>query len=171
MDEDTLLWENRPLEHWIETRRHQDGHKRWEAVDAIRHIAAPEISVPYMIDTLRNDSYWRARALAAHAVFDLVAGMNWDDPPQPDQNERDDATLEHRIFLQTVFALAPTIVIALAEALRDEDHHVRMNAVFALREMGRIATPAIPSLKEALDHQDVELREAAQTALDCIERA
>ena len=59
-------------EYWLRTRLSGDDEARWEAIDAIRHICAPDVSVLLFVDTLRKDSYWRARALAAHASYDLA---------------------------------------------------------------------------------------------------
>lgn len=62
-------------------RLDRDDETRWEAVDVIRHICEPASSVPLLLDSLANDRYPRARALAAHALFDLaidrVGGVNW----------------------------------------------------------------------------------------------
>lgn len=59
------------LDEWLRVRCCGDDDTRWEAIDAVRHICAPDDSIPLLLDTLRNDTYWRARALAAHALYDL----------------------------------------------------------------------------------------------------
>lgn len=62
----------RPAEYWLHARLSGDDEARWEAIDAIRHICPPDESVRLFLDTLHTDSYWRARALAAHALYDLA---------------------------------------------------------------------------------------------------
>jgi hypothetical protein len=73
----------RGFNYWLQIRLSGDDEQRWEAVDAIRHICHPDTSIPLFLDTLRNDAYWRARALAAHALYDLIAG------PHPDSRVAD----------------------------------------------------------------------------------
>src|SRR4051812_22130054 len=65
-------WNGRPASHWIEMLSHPEDEMRWRAVDALRHIAPPSESSRFLLDTLRRDSYWRARALAAHALYDMA---------------------------------------------------------------------------------------------------
>lgn len=72
MSTDDLSFHGQPAGYWLRTRLSGDDEARWEAIDAIRHICAPEDSIPLFLDTLRNDQYWRARALAAHALYDLA---------------------------------------------------------------------------------------------------
>jgi HEAT repeat protein len=72
MNTEEFLFRRRPAEHWLRLRTEGDDEARWEAIDAIRHLCAPDVGVPLFIDTLKHDSYWRARALAAHALFDLA---------------------------------------------------------------------------------------------------
>jgi HEAT repeat protein len=82
MSTELPTFNGQPADHWIRARLQGDDEVRWEAVDAIRHLCSPDISIPLFLDTLRNDGYWRARALAAHALFDLamdrpdVAGLD-----------------------------------------------------------------------------------------------
>lgn len=79
MEEPTFR--RRSIEYWLVARLDSDDETRWEAVDAIRHICDPASSVPLLLDSLVNDRYPRARALAAHALFDLaidrVEGLDW----------------------------------------------------------------------------------------------
>lgn len=67
-----LSFNGRPVVYWLRTRLSGDDEARWEAIDAIRHICTPDDSIPLFLDTLQNDSYWGARALAAHALYDLA---------------------------------------------------------------------------------------------------
>ena len=73
----------RDIAHWLGVRLSGEDEARWEAVDAIRHLCGPETSVPLLLDTLLKDQYWRARCLAAHALFDLAMDreeeVNWTD--------------------------------------------------------------------------------------------
>jgi len=61
-----------PVEYWFNLRMQGNDEERWNAVDAIRHVCEPTISVPLMLDTIKTDSYSRARGLAAHALYDLA---------------------------------------------------------------------------------------------------
>ena len=69
---DEFLFRGQPSSHWLRVRLSGDDEARWEAIDAIRHVCLPDESIPLLLDTLRNDQYWRARALAAHALCDLA---------------------------------------------------------------------------------------------------
>lgn len=70
--DDSPRFHGHPIEYWLEIRLSGEDEERWEAVDAIRHLCSPATSIPLILATLREDPYWRARALAAHAIFDLV---------------------------------------------------------------------------------------------------
>lgn len=78
-----LTFHGRDFDDWSRIRLSGGDEERWEAIDAIRHICSPETSIPLLLDTLHNDTYWRARGLAAHALFDLVAC------PEPDSRVAD----------------------------------------------------------------------------------
>ena len=67
-----LSFHGHAAEYWFRKRLGGGDEERWEAIDAIRHSCASQDSVPLFLDTLQNDSYWRARALAAHALYDLA---------------------------------------------------------------------------------------------------
>jgi HEAT repeat protein len=107
MADDADLWNGHPASYWIKMLEHPDGTVRWKTIDALRHIARPEQSVPLFATALRRDSDWRVRALAAHAVYDLAF----------------DADLR---------PLLRQAIIPLADALSDDSSHVRLNAARAL---------------------------------------
>jgi hypothetical protein len=65
-------FDGKPQEHWLRSRLTGDDETRWKAIDAIRHICVPSVSIPLFFDTLRTDPFWRARALAAHALCDIA---------------------------------------------------------------------------------------------------
>jgi hypothetical protein len=69
---DEPTFNNHLVDYWLRARLNSDDETRWEAIDAIRHICVPEVSIPLFLDTLSNDTYARARALAAHALYDLA---------------------------------------------------------------------------------------------------
>src|SRR5262249_60237498 len=119
--------------YWIEMLDHPDGEVRWEAIDALRHIARPEQTVPLFARALRRDSDWHVRALAAHAVYDLA-------------------------FEEDLRPLLRQAVIPLAEALKDQSPDVALNAAHALGLLGSVASAAIPALRQALDQGDDRLR-------------
>jgi HEAT repeat protein len=137
---DVVSWNGQPLSYWLDALGAADGEKRWQAVDALRHIADPMETVPLFIAALQHDSFWRTRALAAHALYDMA----FDAELRP---------LLHPVALQ------------IAGALKDESPHVRLNAAFALETLGPGAKEAIPALREAADNGDDELRRAANAAL------
>ncbi|WP_428307640.1 hypothetical protein [Lacipirellula sp.] len=70
--DDSPQFHGHPIAYWLEKRLSGDDEERWEVIDAIRHLCYPATSIPLFLATLREDSYSRARALAAHAIFDLV---------------------------------------------------------------------------------------------------
>jgi hypothetical protein len=72
MSDDSPQFHGHSIDYWLDKRLTGDDEARWEAIDAIRHLCAPMTSVPLFLETLRTDGYWRARALAAHGIFDLV---------------------------------------------------------------------------------------------------
>jgi hypothetical protein len=72
MSDNAARFHGHPIDYWLDKRLTGDDEERWEAVDAIRHLCSPAASIALFVATLRKDGYWRARALAAHAIFDLV---------------------------------------------------------------------------------------------------
>lgn len=72
MSDEPPLFHRHTIDYWLDKRLTGDDEERWEAIDGIRHLSLPETGIPLFLKTLRKDAYWRARALAAHAVFDLV---------------------------------------------------------------------------------------------------
>ena len=72
MSDQPSLFHRHTLEYWLDKRLSGDDEERWEAIDGIRHLTLPAFGIPLFLETLRNDPYWRARALGAHALFDLV---------------------------------------------------------------------------------------------------
>jgi len=139
MENTAPLWGGLPLEHWVRTLREGHDEDRWRAVDAVRHIAQPSESVTLFIEAL-NDRYWRARGLAAHALYDLA----FEDEYVP-------------LLLQAV--------IPLANALSDESSDVSLQAAYTLELLGSAAKTALPQLQEAVESGGDELREAATNAI------
>ena len=72
MSDEPSKFHGHQIGYWLDKHLTGDDEERWEAVDAIRHLCAPTTSIPLFLETLRDDDYWRARGLAAHAIFDLV---------------------------------------------------------------------------------------------------
>jgi HEAT repeat protein len=143
MADDAVLWKGHSAYHWIEMLDHADGEVRWHVIDALRHIARPEQTVPLFATALRRDSDWHVRALAAHAVYDLA-------------------------FEEDLRTLLRRAIIPLAEALKDESPDVALNAAYALELLGATASAAIPNLRRALERGDDRLRAAARDALTAI---
>jgi HEAT repeat protein len=106
----------------------------------LRHLTRRKRVPSIFAAILQQDSYWRARALAAHALYDMA----FDD--------------EFRPLLQGV-------VLQLAGALQDESSHVRLSAAHTLGVLGPEAGHAISALRKAADNGDDELRRAAVDAL------
>jgi HEAT repeat protein len=143
MADDADLWNGHPASHWIEMLDNPDGEVRWQAIDALRHIARPEQTVSLFATTLRRDSDPHVRALAAHAIYDLA-------------------------FEEDLRPFLRQAVMPLADALNDEFLHVGLNAAHALGLLGSAASAAIPALRQALNQGDDRLRIAAHDALAAI---
>jgi HEAT repeat protein len=139
MENTDPLWEGRPLEYWVEALHHPDGETRWTAIDALRHLAHPSEAVPLLTEAL-TDRYWRVRALAAHALYDMA-------------HEKSTAQL----LLQAV--------IPLGNVLSDESSDVGLNAAYALELLGAGARAALPQLREAAKLGNDQLRKAASDAI------
>ncbi len=140
---DPVRWDGHAESHWIERLDHPDGEVRWRAIDALRHIARPEQTVPLFVAALRGDRDWHVRALAAHAVYDLA-------------------------FEEHHWPILRGAIIPLAEALEDESLDVALNAAYALELLGPIASAAIPALRRAIGRGDDRLRAAARDALAAV---
>lgn len=65
--------------------------------------------------------------------------------------------------------VAETAVPLLTEALKSEREIVRIEAASTLGELGKLASPALPALKKALEDPSPAVKEAAQAAIDRIE--
>ncbi len=146
MADTATLWDGQPAARWIERLDDPDGHVRWQAVDALRHIAEPALAVPLFVGILRrgDDGGWRARALAAHALYDMA-------------------------FEAECRPLLRPAVGALAEALDDPCLDVAHQAAWILELLGPAAAAAGPALRRAIDRGDEELSAAARGALAAIE--
>ena len=59
----------------------------------------------------------------------------------------------------------------VAGLLKDPENWVRLNAAGALSVMGKMAQPAVPALREALNTNDEQLKERVQETLLKIEKA
>lgn len=134
-----------PLDHWVQVRNSDDEETRWKAVDAIRHLCAPNESMPLFLETLANDSYWRARSLAMNAICDLA----YEDK-----------------YKSVVLAAIPTCI----KALQDESREVRYEAVMVLKLIGNQATESLESLECIVRQEDTdaELARLAATAIQAI---
>jgi HEAT repeat protein len=142
MENTGVLWDGQPLEYWLRTLHDPDDEARWRAIDALRHIAHPSQTIALFTVAL-NDRYWRARALAAHALYDLAH----EDEMVP-------------LLLQAV--------IPLANALLDVSTDVGLNAAYTLELLGSTAAAALPQLREAAKLGDDQLRKAASDAISNI---
>lgn len=143
MYDPSTSWNRRPLEHWIPLLQAPEDEARWGAVDAMRHIAPPAMSVKILIGAL-GDRYWKVRALATHALHDLIV-------------DGDIQIEEH------------DLVKVLSDLLDDESIEVSVNAAYALESIGPKAFLAIPALRRAIHHKEDRLRIASLDALANIE--
>jgi HEAT repeat protein len=66
-------------------------------------------------------------------------------------------------------AQSASAVPALVEALGDENEYTLEHVVHALGAIGKPSRPAVSRLKALLKHEDDEIREAAEGALEHIE--
>jgi hypothetical protein len=143
MSDDEGLFNGRSSDDWLTVRTAGDDESRRKAIDAIRHVIEPKKSMSLFFDTLRNDSYWRARALAAHANYDLAF----------DQDARSD-----------VLAVLPGLI----DALSDPSVQVRQQIIYILELLGTAAAAAVPRLEEIAHESDRETSEAARNAVELI---
>jgi len=134
----------RPTSYWLDVRTTGDDETRWEAVDAIRHLCSPEDSIPLFLDTLRNDSYLRARGLAAHAIFDLACCPN----PEP---------------------VLVTYLSEIIDLIEDDSRDVQIEIIETLRFLGSPAIASVQSLRSIAESDDKELASLARTAIQAID--
>ncbi len=140
MDTEDIQFQGHSVDHWFRVRTTGDDEARWEAIDAIRHLCAPDVSVPLLLETLVNDSYWKARALAAHAMYDLVWSAD---------------------FRPSVTAAIPTLI----DTLQDESREVCEQVIETFEALGSEATAALDSLQLIAREGDPKLAELANRAI------
>jgi hypothetical protein len=56
MADDADSWNGHAASHWIEMLDHPNGEVRWQGIDAFRHIAWPEQTVPLFAISVRRAS-------------------------------------------------------------------------------------------------------------------
>jgi HEAT repeat protein len=139
MEHTDNVWKGRPLVYWIEALEDPDDEARWGAIDALRHIAHPSQTIPRFVRSL-SDRYWRARALAVHALYDMA-------------------------FEVEFVSLLSQAVTPLANALSDSCSDICLEAARTLELLGPAAQAALPQLQEAAKRGDDELRNAASEAI------
>ena len=144
MNADALQFHGHSADHWLRVRTTGDDEARWEAIDAIRHICVPTVSMPLFLDTLANDSYWRSRALAAHAIYDLA----WESEFQP---------------------LVAGSMPALIKALEDASSEVLEQIIVTLELLRSAAAPALESLRRIAAGEDTKLASLANAAVQAID--
>jgi hypothetical protein len=132
-----------PRDYWLEARVSGNDETRWEAIDAIRHICPPHDALPLYLSTLGHDAYWRSRALAAHAIYDLA----WD--------------AEYR-------ELVHTTIPSLIDALLDTSRQVREQVIITLELLRGAAAPAVLALDSIANGDDAELADLARNAIEAI---
>jgi HEAT repeat protein len=141
-DPDLLLWDGLPMGYWVQALGDPDDETRWRAVDALRHIGDPSETIPLFVGTLK-DRYWRARALAAHALFDMA-------------------------FDEELVPLLSEAVIPLANVLSDESLDVALNAANTLEVLGPRARAALPQLEHVVESPQLGREEVRQVASSAI---
>jgi HEAT repeat protein len=127
------------FEHWVQALHGPEDEARSAAVDALRHMGSASETIDLFIEAL-SDRYWRVRALAAHALYDMAHD-------------------------ETLVSLLCKSVSPLANALADESLDVALNATYTLELLGPRASAALPQLREAAEHDDERLRRAASDAI------
>jgi HEAT repeat protein len=140
--ESPTTWDGKDLPYWLGVLRAGDDEARWNAIDVIRHIAEPSQSVSIFVESL-SDPYWRARALAAHALYDLS-------------------------FDKEFVGLLSIAIEALASSLTDESPHVAQSAAYALGRLGSTAHSVLPQLRAAALSGPYDVRKAATDAISKI---
>ena len=102
---DELKFRGKAAGYWLRLVSKSSDDERWEAVDAIRHICGPDQSIPVFLEVLGNDQFWLARALAAHALFDMA----WDE----------ESRVSLRGFAPQIESLPPDPVADVRDQLAD----------------------------------------------------
>lgn len=141
---DEIDFHGQPLSHWLTARTSADDETRWKAVDAIRHICTPDVSMPMFLETLQDDRYWRSRALAAHAIYDFA----WDAEFRP---------------------LVNAAVPALLDSLDDASREVREQVIATFELLGSAANASLEALNSIAKSDDAGLADLARTAIRAIE--
>ncbi|MCO6042714.1 HEAT repeat domain-containing protein [Aeoliella sp. ICT_H6.2] len=150
---------------FVESLHHDDPLVRQDAVYAFAQLSmAASVSAPALIESLHDEDEhvrrFAAQALgqlgsqASAAVTDLIGLLN------------DDSKQVRRAAANSLGAIgsdANAAVSTLSESLRDQDPYLRRIAIEALRNISPDA--AVPAFIEALQDEDVVVKERAAAAL------
>src|SRR5207249_2059201 len=118
-----LLYQNKPIQYWLEALKHEDPAVREQAAAAWRRISQPlRAAVPLLISSMKDPSFVvRVKAIAA--LGDLG---------------------------EQAQSIVPSLRAALKEtALRDTEEAIRASAVQALTQIGPQAETQLPVLIDA----------------------
>jgi len=143
----------------------EDWNLRVAAARALGRIGALAVeAAPDMAVLLREDAVEQVRAVTAEAL----AGLGDTSPTVVEAlagalRARDLDGRIRRAAARTLGALGE--VLALTQALADEDADVRSDSAYALGDMGRRAEAAIPALEAALRDADEWVQDAVEEAL------
>lgn len=136
-------WNLHSPSEWARVLREDaDDEGRWRALDALRHVGKAEETINPFLEAL-EDRYWRVRALAAHALYDLIL---------------DEDGLVKRA----------EVIESLTSALGDQCLEVSCIAAYALGALGPAALSSTPRLRQVAEEDPARLREAAAEALSAV---
>lgn len=114
-----MRYTKHPVSHWLDALQSSDGHVRWEAVDAIRHVMDFPENLRVLLEVAERDEDVRCRSLALHGLCDYLHNELLD----PDDDGESSKELRDRGAESRVAAIARD----------DSDERVRENAVELLR--------------------------------------
>ena len=150
-----------------ESLKDSDGGACANAAMALGYIGSEAASaIPALCDSLK-DKDTHVRSNAAYAIGNM--GVNARASVSSISDLLRDTDFEVRRSAKEALArLGETAIPTLVGLLRDEDHKLRVRAVEVLGMMGPKANAAVPKLTELLGDKAVDVRWAAEEALEKI---
>jgi HEAT repeat protein len=174
--------DNRPLGYWMSALKDPDPETRREAAFRLGRIGGRARDAVPTLGELLKDNEPRVRVNAALALYKIgpdalaalpaLCGALKDNVPLV----RMDAAMTLSRFGPDGSPAVPDLIEAAKnpenrESLMGFGFSVRQEAIFALGRIGAGARDALPMIREALDDEDEQTRQAAATALPLIQGA
>jgi len=142
-------------------------HVALSALSSLRAIAAPEVALPIIIQTLSHDDPCVAGA-AARCLAKYGAEARSVIPALIKALRAGSDRYVAVSSATALGAIGADAVPHLIQALSDKNAYVRWCAAYALTGMGGDAVKAAEALQNALDDEDADVRQQAADALEAI---